>query len=133
MNTLTLSRRFLALFVLAGLLILLSLCIPAVSAMAMDGMAEMNPCDMDHQTAVCPMTVVEHLSFWQQLLTLPAKSLSLIALLALVIFVIIRIGLPNPLRNFLIRFQAFYHDLGPFIVDHLKLQFSQGILHPKIY
>ncbi|MBI1833460.1 MAG: hypothetical protein HYR90_01415 [Candidatus Andersenbacteria bacterium] len=133
MNTLTLSHRYLALFILAGLVSLLSLCIPAVSAMAMDGMSEMNPCAMNQQTAVCPMTVVEHLSFWQQLLTLPAKSLSLVTLLALVVFVVVRIGLQNHLHNLLIRFSAFSHDLNPFIVDHLKLQFSQGILHPKIY
>ena len=133
MYSLTSSHRYIALLVLMGLVSLLSLCIPAVSAMAMDGMAEMNPCAMDHQTAVCPMTVVEHLSFWQQLLTIPANNFTLVALLALATLVVLRIRLPNLLRNLIVRYQAFLRELDTLFVDHQKRQFSQGILHPKIY
>ena len=136
MEIITLSRRSLALCILTGIISILALCTVSVSAMTDEGMTMDGPCAMNHQTSLCPMAVQEHLSFWQEILATPSfKNLILISLLALSVWSVIRrpaiwldVG-----HRLLAYFRKLRFEFDSLLFDHLRQQFSQGILHPKSY
>lgn len=90
---------------------------------------------MTHQTTLCPMAAAERLSFWQHLLVPLSPTITILALIALVTLPL-KLGLHRFMNNTspptLWRWQRIFEPISA-LFDCLKQQFSQGILHPKIY
>ena len=92
---------------------------------------------MSQQASICPMGVMEHIAKWQQLVTAVLSTFHTSAsfiffLLAVVIFFIFAYAkslfflfTPSPPVVHSRQEIALYY--------HLKIAFSQGILHPRLY
>lgn len=93
---------------------------------------------MGEMTAVCSMSVTEHLSQWaQSFLTIPAKSYAAILLTLLLIYSAFastarsikeKYNLSS-IKNRIALGDAAYPKLS----NHLRAAFSRGILHSRIY
>ena len=93
---------------------------------------------MSEQASICPMGVMEHIAKWQQLVTAVlftshTSDSFIFFLLAVVIFFyfcayaksLFLLFVPSPPVMHSRQEIALYH--------HLKIAFSQGILHPRLY
>lgn len=113
------------------LVVLFAACLLAVSLMVM---TDMN-CVAEQQATMCPMAVVEWVSGWQYFVA-PAFVTSTLVLLAIFFALLIGSGLWLPYT--ITSPPAGYHWRKLFepwvaLVNYLTQQFSEGILHPKIY
>lgn len=128
-----LQQRFIALTILLGMVGLLSFCVTGLFLIDMDTMA-MGDCPMTHQTTLCPMAMIERLSIWQQLLVPTSFT---IAILAIVLFgATLTLSFGFKVLSHTTSPPQFWRRLFEALIsfyDYLIQQFSEGILHPKIY
>lgn len=110
-----------------------------MSGMTASENGDMAGCIFTGKTMLCKMSVVEHISLWQSMLTVaPQENLMLLALFTLfiaVIFMTKNIPVPLDLSRGETQIRRFYlkeHSNLSFF-NPLKEAFSQGILNPKIY
>lgn len=122
--TLVILQKLIAALTLIGIASLFLLCI-TIPFMRMAEMNSSSPCGMNHATELCPMTVSEHLGLWQKIVISPASSLSLLSLLITLAVILVSLKDTAVLVT-MHRLRFLYHN-------YLQQQFSQGILHPKIY
>lgn len=131
MTSVLLSQKSIALIILLGIASLFVLCMGSFSMMTMGTV----DCPMTHQTTLCPMDVAERLSFWQHLLAPTSSTITILALIALVTLSL-KLGLHRFINNTsppILWYWRRIFEPSASLFDCLKLQFSQGILHPKIY
>lgn len=124
-------QRVIAFGLWLELVVLFAACLVGVSLMVM---ADMN-CVTGQQAAICPMAVVEWVSGWQYFLA-PAFIMSTVLGLLVILFAwLIRAGfwLPRDSAAPLGRLWRNLFEPLAALVNYLTQQFSQGILHPKIY
>lgn len=92
---------------------------------------------MGEMTAVCSMSVTEHLSKWvQSFLTIPAKSYAavLLALLIYSVFAATIKSIKEKYNSSFIKNRTVSDtQLYPKLFTHLRAAFSRGILHSRIY
>lgn len=95
----------------------------------------MRGCIFSGNAALCSMGLIEHITQWQNLFSaIPIKTI-----LALGIIVLISLVLGQRRQNLLSgqmdlpKQFSNANDHGASIFNPLKLAFSQGILHPKVY
>lgn len=122
--------------VLLGLLSIFSLCLTTFSIMTMDDVGQMTDCGLVHTATICPVSMAEHLRFWQQIFVPASPMVLLLALVIVVAAFLVRriidplhIGITRLTYN---RWQLLYEPTL-LLSDYLKQAFSQGVLHPKIY
>lgn len=110
-----------------------------MSGMTANENGDMAECIFTGKVMLCKMSIIEHISLWQSMLTvMPQENLMLLALLTLFMAVIFMT------KNILVllclsRVEALTRRL--YLKEHpdfslfnpLKEVFSQGILNPKIY
>lgn len=109
----------------------------SVFSMEMDAVGKMDGCIFTGETALCNMSVTEHISQWQNLFTaIPHKAVELLLALSLAMAAFLLIGHRPHLQDKL-RYakERLYIKLRPAlnIVNPLELALSRGILNPKIY
>lgn len=125
-----------ALTILFGVVSLFSLCLDSFAIMKMGEMGPMANCALAHATTLCPVTVTQHLQFWQQVIVPTSSTTILLALMLVVTVFSLKDGI-GMLYNVAARLKYSAWQLlseSTFLLgDYLKKAFSQGILHPKIY
>jgi len=93
---------------------------------------------MNNSAEICRMDALEHITQWQSMLSaIPQfdKALAMVGLLAFsLVFVIFRFLDPerHTLHYFFSRRYQRKHPDSP-LFNYLRVAFSDGILHPKIY
>lgn len=122
--------------ILIGLLSIFGLCLSSFPAAAMNEMGQMTDCRLPHTATICPVSVAEHLQFWQQVFV-PASPIALLLALMIVVAAYLVRRIIDPLYSAIIRltlsrWQLLYEPTL-LLSDYLRKAFSQGILHPKIY
>lgn len=123
---------------IASFLVLLSLaslffvCV-AGPFMAMGDMDQRTDCGMNYDMALCPMTLSGRLGFWQHIIVPVSSSfeaLALLAFLAALAFGWSRVAIIKAPQS---KLNTAHAVDPPSLFDYLRQQFSQGILHPKLY
>lgn len=134
--------RFLLGFTLFIFAILVFFGMPPIVGMEMEkqGDSTMGTCLFEGNSGVCLMTLAEHISKWQSLLTatIPQKLFVLIFVILLItVFVLKKTFKRNLLLLFnkhVIRWRSCSRQNPQmFLFNHLREIFSQGILNPKSY
>ncbi|MGH9856960.1 MAG: hypothetical protein ACRD4B_03850, partial [Acidobacteriota bacterium] len=118
--------------VLFGIAALFSLCL-TVPLMSLMDMESNGPCGMDHATELCSIMLSEHIGFWQKILVPAGSSVSLLSLLVILVVVVSLKDTAALEAVHRLKFRRYNADITPPLVDYLKRQLFQGILHPKIY
>lgn len=104
------------------------------SSMEMDQDGNMLGCFLMGETAMCQINAFEHLSLWQNTFTTTLSiSASAALLLALAWFIVSHRARYRVPAQVLTQPFSSFHEPEIALVDYLRLAFSQGILHPKIY
>lgn len=123
-------------FLIVLSVLLISIFGPAV-IMGLTQGGEMTGCPLVGGIAsMCQMSVIEHISYWQQLFT--ATSSNTITTLAFLLFLFLlgtNLALSQNKRISWKLFYKFYNRNNPqaLLFNYLILVFSTGILHPKVY
>lgn len=110
-----------------------------MSGMIANESGDMAGCIFTGKTMLCNMSVVEHISLWQSMLTaIPQENLTILALLTLlvtVIFITTNMLAPPRLSGSEALTKRLYLRGHPdlLLFNPLQEAFSQGILNPKIY
>lgn len=110
-----------------------------MSGMTANESGDMAGCIFTGKTMLCKMSVVEHISLWQNMFTaIPRESLTLLALLVLsmaAIFVIKDVLAPlRSSKDETLEKRLYLREHPDLLLfNPLKEAFSQGILNPKIY
>lgn len=125
-------QRIIAFGLWLELVALFAACLLGVSLMTME---DMN-CVTVQQAVLCPMAVAQWMGDWQYFLA-PAFITSTLMVLFMILFALVRQSVPwlfatvtSPPAGYLWR--KLFEPLAA-LVNYLTQQFSQGILHPKIY
>ncbi len=107
--------------------------------MSMNEKGEMDGCLFTGKVMLCNMSVVEHISLWQSMLTAtPTKTVIPALLFFLAVFAAaFFVGRKNLLSPSLIeRFvlnQQQHRQPHNIFFDHIRYTLAKGILHPRIY
>lgn len=110
-----------------------------MSGMIKNENGDMAGCIFTGQTMLCKMSIVEHISLWQSMLTaMPQRGLMLLVLLVLLIaaiFITKNILAPPRFSKSEALTERLYLKEHPdlLLFDPLKEAISAGILNPKIY
>lgn len=132
-STFALVQKLIATVTLFGITSLFLLCL-AIPLMSMADMDNSSPCGMNHATELCPMSLNEHLGFWQKILIPVSASASLLSLLVALVIIVVSLKDTATLEALQrLRLTRYHAGASPPLVDYLQQQFSQGILRPKIY
>ncbi len=129
-------HTLIALVVLLGLLSLFSLCLTGFPIMKMDSMGQVSDCSLAHVTALCPVTAVQQLGFWQHVLVTTSLTALLLALMAATVLSGLKRGTTitqDVLVTVAYRIRQRLFEPTLLLNDCLKQALSHGILHPKIY
>ena len=135
------SRKLESFLITFGLFsfVLVSFAGTSVFIMEMNDDGSMGGCIFTGKMMLCQMSIMEHISFWQNMfIVIPQESLMIhgfIIFLAIVLLTAQNFsGPPSPSRNE-IQTQKLYLVQHPDFTffNSLKEAFSQGILNPKIY
>ncbi|MBI2030695.1 hypothetical protein HYT05_03665 [Candidatus Kaiserbacteria bacterium] len=121
--------------VLVLLAILVSMTIGGtLSYMAMMEDGSMHNCPYMGVTALCDMTPLTHLSEWQSMFASVAQQFSIfIFLLLIALFVAsylatdLFVSIESP-PGVVVRYRK-----KEIIIDHLRLAFARGLIHPKVF
>ena len=135
MAFITLHKTILAVVIMFALMSMFG----AGFTMLQDDHGTMSYCPfMDTASSMCQMSIMEHISKWQQLFTfVPRGESSLFYLAALIILCIspfTRLACKDP-SLLQLQFSLFLNSRKPEIklFNHLLISFSQGILNSRIY
>lgn len=92
----------------------------------------MHSCPYMGVTALCNMSLLEHMSQWQQMFTTTVQHITTGPLLQLMVLVIVWVYLKQFLYSRTERFlpRSRYRERS---FDPLRLAFARGILHTKVY
>lgn len=95
-----------------------------------------SPCQFSNgMAALCPMGVVNHISFWKQIFSaLPGQLLALIVIAALVLSFSFK-ALVKTIAARLIVWYYYYKRKSKLekTYNYFNTLFAKGILHPKVY
>lgn len=128
----SLSRQIIGSLILFSIASLFLVCV-AGPFMMMADMGQETDCGMAHTAALCPMTLSGQLSFWQQIIVPASSPFAALALLAFLATLAFFWNSSAALQAIQSRLKPAYFTDPPSLFDNLRQQFSQGILHPKIY
>lgn len=125
-----------ALIILFGVISLFFLCLDSFATMKMGEMGPMANCALAHAATLCPVTVTQHLQFWQQVFVTTSPTAMLLALvLTLAAFSLRQVidSLHAAATRLRYNVRQMLGEPTLLLGDYLKQAFAQGILHPKIY
>jgi hypothetical protein len=122
-----------------GIIAFLVMSFWSLSAMSMDMNGHMVNCPfMDDSSSFCQMTLVEHITQWQQFFAMTGEKNLIMSLFALLIVLYVAVSeiitkAYEKLKHQ--RFRNYFYRYKPEIklFDYLALAFSDGLIHSKIY
>ena len=129
------SKNILAL----GIIAFLVMSFWTLYSMPTDDMGRMVNCPfMNNVPGFCQMSLSEHISLWQQTFTATQARELLVPLLALLVLVASFFSVAVEKVYDTLKYQSLYYyfyERRPEIMvfNHLRLAFSDGLIHPKIY
>lgn len=128
-----LSKPILAIFTL--LVFATAVLISIHTATMTDSHGNMSSCPlMDGSTSLCRMTIMEHLNTWQSLFAAAIPNIITLLLVSTILLIGVFSNIDERNRHATINFLYNKHrGFIVFIFNHLRLAFSRGILHSKVY
>jgi hypothetical protein len=122
-----------------GIIAFLIMSFWSLSSMSMDMNGRMINCPfMDDSSSFCQMSVVEHITQWQQFFIMTRDKNLVSSLFFLLIFLYV-LGFAIPIKTYEKlkhqRFLNYFYHYKPELklFDYLLLAFSQGLIRSKIY